>query len=598
MTNLNTQPTAITMALSDFNMDLPMNPLLWLTDSYKISHILFETDGVAEIYSNFTARFDKYISRMCGEAWDGKFVVFGIQYLILRLNHYFKVGFFDRDKEEVIQEMKDVLGPYINQEKYDHFERLHDLGYLPVVIKALPEGTLAPVTTPFFTIRNTVPEMEWVPNYLETIISSDLWKQLTVATIGRLFRKISNEFAMQTQGNLLGTEWQNHDFSFRGQPGWENSSISGVAFLLSSCGTDNVSSLYAAKKFYNSTNKQGLLAGSVPASEHSVGTLGILVEQYRAKIRALRDSSQEEIDLIEAERRYTRRNLTERFPTGIFSNIADSFDYWAFVTEIVPSLKPEIMARDGKFVIRGDSGNPVHIIAGYRIQQFTKDYNGDAYESWDDVEVDIGVDGSYPEVVEFNGEYKLVKWDFEHEDELMFKLEDITRAEAIGTIECLWETFGGTVNDLGYRVLDSHIGMIYGDGINLERSQEILTRLKEKKYVSTNIVFGVGSYSLSMLSRDHLGMAIKATNAIVDIECEIVDAPIYKEPKTDSSKKSLRGLIQVIGDEEGNVVGYNDKQSREEEDSGLLQVVYKDGQVIEDKLQTVFQIRERLWGKQ
>lgn len=583
-----TNATNMTPSILHYN-PVP-NPLLWFTDSYKISHIKFETKGVKQIYSNITPRFDHYMAEMVGKVWDKQYVVFGVQYTVIRLKMFFDDGFFKRDKAEAIQEMRDVLPPYIGTEAFEHFEALHDLGYLPVVIKALEEGTLAPISTPFFTITNTHPDFEWLPNYLETYISAEIWKPLTVATMGRLFRNVSNKYALETQGNLIGTEFQNHDFSFRGQAGWESASILGLAFLLSSCGTDNISSLLAARQYYNSFNTaDNFLAGSVPASEHSVGTLGILTEQRR-------DPG---IDLIEAERRYTRDNLTTRFPTGIFSNIADSFDYWSFVTEIVPSLKQEILARDGKFVIRGDSGNPIHVIAGYRIQEFKNPIiNGvefKKYKDWEDVYYKIGQDGSQPEVVLFNGEYKLVEWE-DSEDELLFELKDISKAEAIGTIECLWETFGGTVNSKGYRELDSHIGMIYGDGITLQRSQEILERLKERKFVSTSIVFGVGSYSLNMLSRDHLGMAIKATNAIVDVNGVDLDTPIYKEPKTDSSKKSARGLIQVIGDENGKVVGFKDMQTREEEAQGLLKLVFKDGEFAPDFFKTIFQIREKMWS--
>ena len=157
----------------------------------------------------------------------------------------------------------------------------------------------------------------------------------------------------------------------------------------------------------------------------------------------------------------------------------------------------------------------------------------------------------------------------------------------------MYEIFGGTVNGLGYKLLDSHIGMIYGDGINLERQNEILKRLEEKGFASLNIVFGVGSYSLNLVGRDHLGMAIKATNAIVGIGGTLVDKPIYKDPKTDTSKKSARGLLAVCT--EGNrVVSWKDTVTRSEEAQGALRTVYEDGQHY--NLETLYTMRERLWG--
>lgn len=507
-----------------------LNPFLYGTDSYKVSHITFETEGVKEIYSNFTPRFSKYMEQMLGDQFDNKYVVFGVQWMLLRLHTMAEEGFFKRHKDDVISEMKKVHTPYIGNELFTHFEALHELGYLPVAIKTLDEGTVAPVGVPFLTIRNTLPEFEWLPNYLETLLSTELWKSITVATVARTFRLVGNKFAQETTGSIEGVEWQNHDFHVRGASGLESAAISGLAFLTSSCGTDNIPALWAAAKFYQSSNEQGLLAGSVSAGEHSVTTSGILTEQERA------EANGEVINLLEAEKSYLKTLLTEKFPTGIFSYVADSFDYYGMLECVLPSLKDEILSRDGKFVVRGDSGNPVDVICGDK-----------------------------------------------------FGLTDI---EVKGTIEHLWDIFGGTINEQGYKVLDSHIGMIYGDGITVERQVEILNKLKAKGFASTNIVFGAGSYSLNYLSRDHLGMAIKATNTIVDINGKLVDKPIYKEPKTDSSKKSLRGLISVHKDDNG-VLYCKDMQSRKEEDTGLLTTVYMNGQF--HKLTNLFEIRDKIW---
>lgn len=560
---------------------LNINPLLYWLDSYKASHILFETEGVKEIYSNFTPRFDKYLREMLGNYYDGKYVVFGIQWMVLRLHHMMNKGFFERPKAEVISEMKAVLGPYIGQEKFDHFEVLHDLGYLPIKIKALDEGTVVPVGVPFFTIRNTHPDFEWLPNYLETGISTDLWKQLTVATVARIYRMISNDYALKTTGTIEGTEWQNHDFHSRGASGFESCAISGAAFLTSSCGTDNLAALWAAENFYGSTNDNGLLAGSVPAGEHSVTTSGILTEQMRRGT-----------DLDESEYEYSKKIMKERFPTGIVSYVADSYDYWEFVDNILPQLSPELEARDGKFVVRGDSGNPVHVIAGYRIA--TIDTYSEAFVGLSNAKVTELIhdkarkyfENGY-EAICINREdyHRLVKQDG------IVGLVQITQAEAEGTIETLYRVFGGTENELGYKLLNPKVGMIYGDGITVQRSEEILKRLEEKYFASTNIVFGVGSYSLNMLSRDHLGMAIKATNTIVDINGKLHDMPIYKDPKTDSSKKSAKGLIKVY--EADGKIGFIDNCTRQQEGEGLLTTVYEDGLV--QKTTTLFEIRDRIW---
>lgn len=548
-----------------------VNPFLYWTDSYKVSHISFETEGVREIYSNFTARFDHYMRDMLGKDYDSKVVVFGLQWMLLRLHVMAQEGFFKRPKAEVIAEMQEEHSAYIGNERFEHFEALHDLGYLPIIVKSLDEGTLAPIGTPIYTVRNTVEGFEWLPNFLESGMCTDLWKQMTVATVARIFRKITNQYALETTGSIEGAEWQNHDFHVRGASGFESAAINGIGFLLSSCGSDNLPALWAARNFYQSTNAEGLLVGSVPAGEHSVTTSGIFTEIERAKWNGI------DIGLVEAEKLYVSKLLTERFPTGIFSYVSDSFDYWSFITEVLPAVKPLIMQREGKFVVRGDSGDPVHIIAGYRIVYFSN-----AYKSWDEV-YDSNSWDIETEVLHWNGEYKLITFT---------GLEPITAHEAEGTIEQLWTLFKGEYNALSYKVLDSHIGMIYGDGINVQRQKEILQRLKEKGFASTNIVFGVGSYSLNLLGRDHLGIAVKATNQIVEIADGVkLDQPIYKDPKTDASKKSARGLLSVH--EENGTLVTKDMQTRKQEETGLLGTLYMNGQF--HKLTNIFEIRKRMW---
>ena len=666
MTNTISQVQANAIVENILN-DVPhINPFLYAMDSYKVSHKRFETSGVTEIYSNFTARFGKYLKQLLGDAYDEQYVVFGVQWMLLRLHTMAKTGFFDKPKEEVINKMKKVHGAYIGNTDFEHFEALHDLGYLPIVVKALDEGTVTPIGTPFFTIRNTLPEFEWLPNLLETVISTDTWKQLTVATIARAFRKISNEYALETVGSLEGTEWQNHDFSCRGQSGLESSAINGAAFLTSSCGTDNVVSLWACEKFYQSTNDEGLLAGSVPAGEHSVTTSGILTAQERLEATRLVDEGVYEtereavkalveekcremgITLLEAETDYVVSVLEEKFPAGIVAYVADSFDFWSFVSKIIQSVKDKILARDGKFVVRGDSGNPVDVICGFEdadVKDLVARNLAEELVPGDSFTVDGQVYKliSYPPVgddqylpffsLEENGFVK--KWDQEAEEKAfeelakqvdaevteLMKLEQtpetvtkiadliltkseanffvindnhvVVQAEAKGTIEVLWEIFGGTMTEKGYKMLDSHIGMIYGDGITIQRSQEIFRRLKKKGFATLNIVYGVGSYSLNMISRDFLGMAIKATNQIVNVHGVDLDHPIYKDPKTDTSKKSARGLLKVYKNEDGKIV-FDDMQTREQEETGLLSKVYENGEF--KKLTNIFEIRDRIWG--
>lgn len=312
-----------------------------------------------------------------------------------------------------------------------------------------------------------------------------------------------------------------------------------------------------------------------------------------------------------AEKAYLLDCLVNKFPTGIFSYVMDSYDYFGMLTKVLPEVKDVIMQREGKFVVRGDSGDPVDIICGthatmlprYKTEEdavkvLTKEAEDDfqfaAQESkwWGDEE--------YLVYIESEKAYKMFNFTAELSDcgetykNIKFVGSDVIefKPESKGTIEILWEIFGGNVNEQGYKVLDPHIGMIYGDGITPQRQKQILQRLKAKGFASTNIVFGVGSYSLNMLSRDHLGIAVKATNQIVEIADGIVlDQPIYKDPKTDTSKKSARGLLSVH--EEGGTLVTKDMQTRKQEETGLLNTLYMNGQF--HKLTDVFEIRDKIW---
>ena len=317
------------------------------------------------------------------------------------------------------------------------------------------------------------------------------------------------------------------------------------------------------------------------------------------------------VDNLVAEKAYLLDCLVNKFPTGIFSYVMDSYDYFGMLSKVLPSIKDEIMQREGKFVVRGDSGDPVDIICGthatmlprYKTEEdavkaLTKEAEDDfqfaAQESkwWGDEEYLVYIESEKAyKMFNFTAELSACGETYEN---IKFVGSDVVefKPQSKGTIEILWEIFGGTVNEQGYKVLDPHIGMIYGDGITPQRQKQILQRLKAKGFASTNIVFGVGSYSLNMLSRDHLGIAVKATNQIVEIaEGVVLDQPIYKDPKTDSSKKSARGLLSVH--EENGTLVTKDMQTRKQENTGLLNTLYMNGQF--HKLTTVFEIRDKIW---
>jgi nicotinamide phosphoribosyltransferase len=504
-----------------------MNPLL-LTDGYKTAHNRMYPKGTTLVYSNFTPRSNKYAPKGCDQV-----VSFGQQMVMMQIHEAFHRDFFSKPKDEVCGEMKRELSMYLGTD-YDvtHFEALHDLGYLPIAVKALPEGTLVPIKVPVLTIYNTHPDFYWITNYLETIISNLLWKPMTSATIAHQYRKVLTGWMEKTDAEKAWfIDWQGHDFSMRGMDSIEAVISSGLGHLTSFMGSDSLPTIYGARKYYGETE---MVCGSVPASEHSVMCAG---------------GKEDEVE--------TFRNLLQLYPTGILSVVSDTWNLWQVCTEYLPQLKEEILTRDGKLVIRPDSGDPVDIICGASI-----------------IKTNIHNDNDTVAYLGGVAEVNPTK-------------EYLNKPEVKGVIELLWDVFGGTINEQGYKVLDSHIGAIYGDSITIERAEEICKRLEAKGFASTNIVLGVGSFTYQYNTRDTFGFAMKATYVEVNGEAR----EIFKDPITDDgTKKSATGLLQVV--KEDTVYQLNDKVDWKKEASGELQTIYLNGQF--ENQTTLTQIREKL----
>lgn len=151
--------------------------------------------------------------------------------------------------------------------------------------------------------------------------------------------------------------------------------------------------------------------------------------------------------------------------------------------------------------------------------------------------------------------------------------------ESKGLIELFWDIFGGTINDKGFKELDPHIGAIYGDAITLERCKEICERLKSKGFASTNMVYGIGSYTYQYKTRDTFGFAVKSTLCIIDG----IEKHIYKDPITDDgTKKSLTGAVAVVMDETGELVAIDKLSLDTVVEGNMLQTIFENGKLIVD----------------
>lgn len=515
-----------------------------LTDGYKVGHGNMYSEGVTSVYSNFTPRTDRIYRKTCSDFYDGKLVFVGAQGAIQEIVENWSESFFNKPKNEVIEKYASRMASYLGGKvkAIGHLAHLHDIGYLPLEFKCLTEGTKVPMGVPVLTVTNTDPECFWLVNYLETTISNLLWKPSTNATIAAEFKAICKHYAEKTGTDDFTVSIQCHDFSMRGMSGPEDSARSGFSHLTNFIGTDSLPAIDYAEDYYDAS---GLIAISVPATEHAVATSNILEVESTGLSRK------------DAEQEFMRQLITEKYPTGIVSYVADSFDYWTVITEIVPSLKHEILGRSangaspGKLVLRPDSGDPVRVICGYEVlNPVTADYS-ETYATT--------IDGQWYEV-------KMA-------DQGWTKVAPLTDAEVKGSIECLWEVFGGTLTETGHKLLDSHIGLIYGDSITIQRCNKILDLLERKGFASGNVVFGVGSYTYQMNTRDTFGFAQKCTHVVSNG----VEIPVFKDPKTDSKKKSAKGLLKVEK-QNGNYVLLDNVTNEEEASLGNeLRTVWKDG---------------------
>ena len=525
---------------------MKLNPLT-TCDFYKTSHRPMYPTGTEMVYSNFTPRSTRLFPTVKSVA-DNRVVFVGLQgFMKWFLQDVFTEGFFDKPKTQVVRaykrRMDNALGP--DMVTVEHIEDLHDLGYLPLEIMALPEGSKVDPKVPLFTVHNTLPEFFWLVNYLETVFSNSVWKSIVNATTAYRYRQVLEHFADLTGTPKEVVGIQAHDFSCRGMGGPYDSAMAGLAHLVFFEGTDTISAIDYAEDYYGANSDEELVGCSVPSTEHSVMCMG---------------GKETEIE--------TFRRLINLYPEGILSIVSDTWDFWQVITEFAAELKDEIEARQpnalglAKVVFRPDSGNPVDILCGVEVEDFSgveleylSDYIADYLSDKVSEETPHGECGpdSVTEIIKYGDSYyeATCKFFWNRHDKQYYYLDSVEDTtlkgatltpEQKGAVQCLYETFGGDVTDAGYLVLNERVGLIYGDSITLKRCEDICQRLADKGFASGNVVFGIGSYTYQYNTRDTIGAAMKATYGIINGE----GVEIFKDPKTDSGeKKSAKGLVVV-----------------------------------------------------
>lgn len=437
------------------------NPILW-TDGYKLCHKDQYPARTNWVYETWTPR----MSRIAGIS---HVVFFGLQGALAEMTHAFEQYFFSQPLETVVSEYEEAIQHVFAQTNANfaathssaHIRALHQLGYLPIQIKAMKEGSLVPIGVPMFTIENTHPDFFWLPGYLETQLSAYIWSPMTAATIADRYKRLLNSYAEKT-GDIHKVHTQAGDFSMRGMGSPETAYRTAGGHLLSFSVSATLSVRNYLKSYYAASND---ILMYTPSTEHSV----------------MCSYGEQEVEAF-------RHLITEVYPSGNISIVSDTYDLWNVFDQVLPQLKELILSRDGKVVIRPDSGDPIHIICG----------------------------------------------DKESDRETVRK----------GIVERLFEIFGGTVNSKGYKELDPHIGVVYGDSITVDRADKICSGLMEKGFASTNTALGIGSYTYQYVTRDTFGFALKGTAEEVDGQFKA----IQKRPATDigNFKKSQKGIVAVV----------------------------------------------------
>lgn len=314
-----------------------MNPLLMM-DYYKAVHDIMLPAGITKSVSYFTPRMSR-VDRWNKVAFS-HLQAFIKEYLIDSFNR----DFFSIPVEEIIAEYERLLDNTLGKGAYcsDKIRKLHTLGYLPIEIVALPEGTMVPMGVPMFGITNTHPDFAWLPQALESLISAEMWHPMIATTVGYTYRRIVDEYYNKTCDDSIPHAKALGAFDFRGEESLQSAIKAGAGWCFSFLNTATVPVIPYLERMYPCDCTKDQVAYGSPSTEHSVMCSNYAVDG-------------DEITLL-------RRLLTEIYPNTSFSAVLDSYDYWNVVENILPQLKSEIMAHNGCMLIRGDSGDCVQVV--------------------------------------------------------------------------------------------------------------------------------------------------------------------------------------------------------------------------------------------
>ncbi len=442
-----------------------MKNIILNTDSYKSSHYLQYPPKSEYISSYIESRGGVYTQTL----------FFGLQSFIKE----YLLTPFTRDDLEEAKAILEAHGVPFNYEGWEYILEEYD-GYLPLEISAVEEGTLIPIRSPLLQVVNTDPKVPWLVSYIETALLRAIWYPTTVATLSYSIKAIIKTYLEETADTIDSLPFKLHDFGARGASSQESAMLGGMAHLVNFQGTDTLSAVVGARRYYGAD-----MAGfSIPASEHSTMT-----------------SWEKEGE------RAAYANMIKQFggEGKIFAVVSDSYNIYNAVNTIWgEQLKEQILQSGATLVIRPDSGDPVVVVSTI--------------------------------------------------------------------IKDLYRLFGGSINSKGYKVLNDSIRVIQGDGVDIEAIADILEALKADGYSAENIAFGMGGGLLQKPNRDDMSFAMKVSAICVDGRWR----DVYKDPITDSHKRSKRGRLALT--QEYETVRVEELGEK----TNLLQPIYRDGRLLKE----------------
>lgn len=575
------------------------NPLI-LIDFYKATHAEQYPDGFTRIYSPGTPRMSRLPDIDRVTYWGGQGYCKTI--LIDAFNNYF----FNRSEEEVMTEYNHCVGNPLGRGAYgeEKIRNLHRLGYLPIAMYAVPEGTETAIGVPQSVFVNTHPAFAWLTNTLETSFSSYIWHIQISVEVGKRYRKIVQKYRDWSCDDDIRVPRLLGDFSMRGQHCPESATTSSAGWLLSFLNTATVPAIKWLEDIYNCNTDVDEVGFGAVSFEHSTVTSNYAVDG-------------DEITLI-------KRALTKIYPNISFSYVSDSYDYDNVVTNIIPQCKKEIMNHKGYFAVRGDSGDPIEVMAGKKIEWLDDGeiewyLPSEAKQYLREYAFDNAIEGKQIRYFHQEGKFYEVKFVAEETNERgawtdrkYWYVDDYTitfqeiepSLSLLGTVWALDQTFGHTINSKGFKVLPDYIRALYGDSITPQRCEEIYKRLMAQGYAINNVILGVGSFSFMCLetideegnphynpyTRDTFGYAIKATYGEDKDGNPVM---IYKNPKALAWKKSQRGCVIVAPDGMSYTDGHTFEEAHAYGNGNLLQPVFVNGKMLKEF--TLDEVRKNMY---